>query len=352
MLRQLCFMCLPFIFGARKTKNVQLAEIYIKGTTLLLSVYWLLYYVTVFLLRKNSVSFLSMAYGAVLSLGLMRFIVIMYQSKPWQGMKQLKGRLRWYHMLVIILLGAQLVRLQFWMPYQIRDSLTYDYMVHFMVDTDLIFSFPDVRPYSATYQLTQIHPKFVTTPWYVFEASIAQIFHLNSLVITRTWIPVFVLVLTYAVLLFLARELFRNDEKKQCIFLAICALIYESRLILGEQSAYMLIWPSWGKSFTSSITCILLLAWILYIMRTGEDGIVNALWLLLFSFVGTGTTAATMMVIPVEMSVLCGIMFRNTKKRSMITMMVMAIVPCVFQFVVYTIYVNGYLTNWFIGAGV
>ncbi len=118
------------------------------------------------------------------------------------------------------------------------------------------------------------------------------------------------------------------------------------RLILGEQAAYMLVWPQWRKSIASSITCTIVAAWFLRLEREEQIRWGDVIWLLVFVFAGTLTTPATMMAIPLEIGALSLAHLIRDRHIKPLFIGIIGGLPCVFQFVFYEIYQKGMLTEW------
>lgn len=353
LIATLYLFILPIFIGSVFGNCKRPAELYLKGNTFLFALFTLCYYIELFLIRNNSL---------ILLIKMFLFVMIPFILLGGWKTHQIRLNLmnsvqesliyikqhRLLITLMLIIIGFHALRLAIGEPSQYRDSCVYDPLVTSIADSEFIYVPWGTTTFEPTH-LTMIHQKYITTPWYVYEAALSKISGLHPLIITKTLIPVYILLLSYMAIYLLSKELL-HDANKTVLALILCSLLYESRLILGEQAAYLLIWPSWGKTYASLITCTIIAAW--FVRLTSENHEKSEfLWFLLFTFAGTGTTAATIMVIPIEICALTlANLLINKSIRHSITIASIGLVPCILQFSIYWMYTHRLLDSWLIGA--
>ncbi|SFT33464.1 hypothetical protein SAMN02910301_0417 [Lachnospiraceae bacterium XBD2001] len=352
------FFIFPMVVGALFENHSSVAEQYIKGAILELAIFNVCYYILIFVMRSNSLQTLTEGYTIILlalafiGLGKSLHKRMQYGQQMHDIVLAVKeNKLLTIVMLVII--AYQMLRLGVGVPTQVRDSLDYDSMVLQMVENGLVYGWRGTTEFNPQ-QLMYISPKFVTTPWYVYEAYVAKIIEVHPLIILRTFMPIYIMLLAYMALWFLGRELLYDSCSKRMMFVIICGILYESRLVFGEQSAYMLVWPTWGKSVASAVICTLLIAWYIRIMGQDDSHRCrgDALWLYLVCFAGTATTAAVMMAFPVALGALSLVYGVYKKSLKPIGVGIIGGIPCVMELAIYEVYTHHLLDAWFMRAGV
>jgi len=346
---------LPFFVGGVFKDEKRFVERYVKGAMFELAIWGMCYYVVLLVMRTNSLKVLSVLYEIVVCpfvvVGIWKTICKRGYFKYWLNRFSVYYKSnRVIFLCLTVLVFYQLVRIGIGMPFQARDLIAYDPLVTRMVESGLIYA-PPASDFFIPEQLVSISSKYITTPWYVYEAFWAQLLNVHSLIVSKTLIPIYILLLTYLSLWLLSGEFFRENLEKKLLFVLFCGLMFEGRLIFGEQSAYVLVWPSWGKSVASTIGCTLLLTWFIRNMKVESLNCQDILWLAIFSLSGAFTTAAAIMVFPIELGTLSFVYWLQKKESRVLIVGLIGILPCVFQLVLLFVYEKGLLTNWLLGSG-
>lgn len=327
-------------------------EIFVKVFMLIVATFTICYYLVLFVARTNSFVVLEKCYGIALLLIVFLMIIQLFKSRESIRLSSFSIKEVKENLIGVVvsssLICFQTLRLGVGTFTQIRDSVEYDPLVCRMVERGIIYG--SVSEWTDNpIQLIWISPKYVTTPWYVFEAWIARTLHVHSSIVTRTIIPIVVLLLAYCSLWLLAEKLF-DSYSQRIIFILICAFLYEGAVEWNEPAAYLLIWPSWGKTITVTSVSVLIAASFVGMVQKERIDKEELFWLVIYVIVGTASSAAAMMAIPVELGALCLARIIQSHRWKCILIGAVAIIPCVVEFAIYYLYTSHTLDFWFLGA--
>jgi len=343
---------LPLVMGACLETDGKVIKAYFHGVMLLLGFFGMCYYILLFGFRSNSLKTLCIMYHiALLPIAIYGFhswrCFFLKNSKNQELFELWKNNSLLLFILAVVV-GIQLFRVVFLQVNQPRDNVTYNPLICQIVESRLIYAPPGAIEFNPM-QLIGIYGKYITTPWYVFEACLASMFHVHSLVVAETIIPLFVLVVTY-ICLTLFGQAFFQDSKSVIRFVLFCVLLYEAGLVLAEQSDYMLIWPMWGKNIVANIICPAVAWGFVELVYTNNNTMRKKISLMLIVFVGTVASAATMMAVPVELGGLALAYSIKQKRWFPIYIAIIGVIPCLFEFVLYYSYERGLWNSWLLGA--
>lgn len=206
---------------------------------------------------------------------------------------------------IIVFCGVQLARLVFGMPYEPRDSKTYNAIMNDILQTDHLFR---VIPKTGRLVATplDITLKFIMSPWYAFEAALAKAGGMHPLIIANTVMPAYVVILYYVIIYHLGMFLFKRERSGACMMTAIVAILNELTINLSVQSQILLLWPEWGKGVLSRLVLpALLLLYAFYVSdeyKTSFGGLVCAG--LVCSVAGCAMSTMAAIIIPMELGLL------------------------------------------------
>ncbi len=335
---------IPLLVGMVYGYQNSLAEVYLKGSLLTFGIFSLCYYLVLLVLRGTSMDLMMQAFHAalvpVLVVGAIRLFwergSLLSNNKDW---KVCLGEPRIWMVLALALIAWHIARVGFLQPFEFSDSQTYDALINDMAQTGVIYG-QEPRLGTVLPSLTQVDARYIITSWYFYEAYLARLTGLHAMVVTETIIPMVVLFLSYLTLWWMSRLLFREHPQRRWLFLFLCGVIAEAQLVFQDSSAYMLIWPAWGKNVVSSIICPLIAVLFLELVQKRRSVVEVTFQLFLCSFLAANASAASMMAIPLELGALC-LVFAIAKRRfGILVIGAIAVMPVAVQFLLYKLFVS------------
>lgn len=311
------------------------ADLLLRGFVVQLGVFSVCYYVTVLLLRSRSMNLLSAIYLPIIAVisayGTYRIIRMRHKVRErLHSVFTMFFENKLYAILAIVAVGYQTLRIGFMEPFALSDNIAYYRVITGMVDSGEIYS-------------VGFTGKYITTSWYVYEAMVARLTGCHGVVVASTVLPSFMTLLGYGALWRFGQTVFANDNNKNLLFIFFSALVTEGMLIIADPAAYMLVWSAWGKNIPPAIVCPMLFALFMECARQKDLKYQTICWMVLYSFIGANATAATIIAIPLQMFALSVIYLVRDKRWKLVMAGAVTILPEVFQFTVYRLFVMGVL---------
>ena len=135
---------------------------------------------------------------------------------------------------------------------------------------------------------------YVFSPWPLFWAMFARLFSLTVLVLMRTVLPGFFIVLFYYVVYRLALFFFRGEREKALFALAGLSVFYElCAVAMNLRYTWMICYPWMGKAFGPSIICPLALYFFLLTENEPDAHRRRWLWIGIFLANAAGCMVAS-----------------------------------------------------------
>ena len=206
--------------------------------------------------------------------------------------------------LMILICGAQILRLYYNEPYQPRDSKTYFAIINDIIGSDRLFR---NAPFTgeALSSLADVKAKYLFSPWYPFIAMLAKVSGLHPLMIEGTVLPPYLLLLHYLMLYALGKWLLEGSRQRAFLFVFICAFLREISVTISTPSMIQLIWPLWGKGvFVSLVTPALLLLYMLRYQDAGYRKAGISIMIILTVIAGCSMSTMSILIIPFELGLL------------------------------------------------
>ncbi|MCR5467563.1 MAG: hypothetical protein K6F37_01270 [Lachnospiraceae bacterium] len=116
--------------------------------------------------------------------------------------------------------------------------------------TDTMYQY---NPYTGDLY-TEIDSRYILSPFPLFYSFLSKISGVHVAIIAHTFIPLVFVLAAYVVLFLIARELFKDDAKKQGMFVFFIALIYEFGSVTVRTTGNVLSVRIWqGKAVLAAI---------------------------------------------------------------------------------------------------
>lgn len=144
------------------------------------------------------------------------------------------------------------------------DDAWYLTIANSAIETDRILRFDVVSGVEYDYsQHIRENFEYIFCPWPLFWGMFSQLFDFHILVLTRTIMPGFFLVLFYYVMYRLLALLFGSKREQALLALCLLAVFYEiSSIAMNMRSTWIICYPWMGKGFGPSVLCpVTLLLW-------------------------------------------------------------------------------------------
>lgn len=124
---------------------------------------------------------------------------------------------------------------------------------------------------------------YVFSPWPLFTASLAKVFSFNVLVLARSVLPGFYILLFYFVLYRLITFFFKGSREKALLALLLLSVFYEiCAVAMNLRYTWIICYPWMGKAFGPSIICPAALYFFLLIEEESDAKRARVLWLGIF----------------------------------------------------------------------
>lgn len=145
------------------------------------------------------------------------------------------------------------------------DDAWYLTIANSAMETDRILRFDVVSGVEYDYsQHIRDNFEYIFCPWPLFWGMFAKVFDYHILVLMRTVLPGFFLVLFYYVMYRLLSLLFGGKRQETLLALCLLAVFYEiSSVAMNMRSTWIICYPWMGKGFGPSVLCpVTLLLWL------------------------------------------------------------------------------------------
>ena len=344
MLKTIIFLTIvPLLFNAAFEGVKSLPHSYVYGFVKIEALFSVIYYVAIFFTRSLDV--VGMIYLALLfctlSIGIVRVTMARKSFAVYLkviGKKISEVGVYGYFSMAII--GIQMLRSSIFQPWEYRDTKTYTAIVNDAATNGIIYgTFEEFG--SLNYSISDAGVKMIFTPWYMFEAWICRFCGIRGTLLTERVLPPILILIAYVVLYMIAKN-FYADNNKCAIFLLISCCLIENLQVLQDQAGIMLVWPAWGKNIPVILMCPLL-----YLTYTSMQHMKQQEWrralieLFVISFAACGTTAASVMVIPIMLGILAMVFCYETKTLRPLVATIIGIVPPIVYFCGYILIQKG-----------
>lgn len=124
---------------------------------------------------------------------------------------------------------------------------------------------------------------YVFSPWPLFLAALAKVFSFSALVLSRTVLPGFIIVLFYYVVYRLAAFFFKGEREKAFLALLLLSVFFEiCGVAMNLRYTWIICYPWMGKAFGPSIICPVALYFFLLIEDEQDAKRRQLLWLGVF----------------------------------------------------------------------
>lgn len=181
--------------------------------------------------------------------------------------------------------------------------------------------------------------KRILAPWYAFLAFIPAATHIHPLIICRTVMPTYILVIVYMGVYFFGKYCFKEDTSKVRIFMMWAAVIMEAlsyTYYLFFMTTYISVY---GKSMSGIIGVPVLLLTTLAMMSGHEENKNSIMQRIILLFaIGMGTAMysfAGLIAGSAGMFLLLLIWLLSTKKKKMVFYAAIAEIPFIIQGIMY-----------------
>lgn len=112
---------------------------------------------------------------------------------------------------------------------------------------------------------------YVFSPWPLFLAALSQLFSFTPLVMARTVLPGFIIVLFYYVVYRVVSFFFKGDREKALFALLLLSVFYEiCAVAMNLRYTWIICYPWMGKAFGPSIICPVAL-WFFFLIEEETD---------------------------------------------------------------------------------
>lgn len=325
----IALLLVPTIVGIGMCKELNIAEVYAKGFLFIVSLFAVCYYTMI--TTSRSFTTLSLRYSIVVALAMFFGMIrcIHRRQEIVHYMQNLRAtwisNRRWFIVVTGLILFHTL-RVTVMEPFQLRDSITYNALINDTIHSNLFYGYIVTTGEPAGIMMNN-GAKYILAPWYILLAYIARIFHIHALVVTGTVIPCVLLLLSYAVIWEFGRLIYTTDVKRILVFTFLCGVLFETMLLGFDQAAIMLLWPFWGKNLPAMVICPLIVIQFYRAMNRVYFCWADAMWILIFSVASCCTTAATIMVIPMELGLLSLIYVVRNRSLRPVLLSLTALIP-------------------------
>ncbi len=323
------------MIGSAFKRSTGIADVMLRGFIFQLVVFSLCYYITVFILHTMSLDILARLY--LFSTSLVAIYggcrVIWHRGQVKSMLMELSASIssnKVYAFASLVIISCQVVRAGIMEPISISDNCEYYQVITAMVEKGEVYA-------------SGFAAKYVTSSWYPYEAFLARFTGCHGTIIASTVLPVLLILLAYCALWRLGQVVFEGDNRKNCLFLFIAAIVTEGMLINADPAAYMLVWPTWGKNLPPTIVCPLLLALFIEQAKMPQIDVRATVWMFLLSVVAANATAASMLAVPLQMFALSIVFLFRKKRIDLCLMSVVVIIPEIIQFILYVMFSSGRL---------
>lgn len=119
---------------------------------------------------------------------------------------------------------------------------------------------------------------YVFSPWPLFLAMFAKLFSFHVLVLARTVLPGFLIIIFYFVIYRLVRFFFREDREKIILAMMLLSVFYEiCAVAMNLRFTWIICYPWMGKAFGPSVICPIAL--FFFMLTEDEEDAVRRKWL-------------------------------------------------------------------------
>jgi len=209
-----------------------------------------------------------------------------------------------FFIVMAILVLYQAGRATIFEPIGFSDSKTYIALANDIVETDSFYTIDDETG-AEIGDTKQVSTKYLLSGWYSFEALLSVLFNKAPTITIITILPGFLIILSYMVWWCISKQFFDNDIKKMSLFSIIMFIIYECLTdYVCDTTAYLIWFPTWGKSVASKIIVPLVIYVWLIMAQQKKKSIGSILEIILLVIAGCSASNMGFMIIPMELGLL------------------------------------------------
>lgn len=189
-----------------------------------------------------------------------------------------------------------------------------------------------------TCSLVDVSPKYTLTSYNMFTAYLAKISGLHILILCKTILPIFILLIAYMVYAMLGKMLFANDGRKVGIFLTLLSILNICSGFSNYTLTFRLLVCNWqGKAIFAAV----ILPFLFYQMfQMQEECDMYMEYVIVFIGILAATSATLMGVGLAPILVMVIALIHSLKKRDLESVMKAGVccVPCGIYLVIYILY--------------
>lgn len=327
------------VMGTAAGYKKSITEKAIRGALIPMALFGVAYYISIFILRNKSLDLMTwIYYGLMVAtlIGVIVYDIKVKRKEPSEAKEKDEEPIQKTLIgIMIAIIAYHALRLGIMEPFAISDSFAYNSYTLDSATSGLVYNNDFIAGYEDDGTVNSMPGNMKTVSWYMYEAMVARVTNTHPLIVTGTVMPVYIILLSYAVLWILGKTLFKNSINKTSVFMILCAFIMEMQLIVNDTSAFFLVWPIWGKNIVSSVICPLIIAVYYNCMKKGEITKKDTFFMTACAFIAINSTAAAMIAIPMEMGVLSLAYAIRERKVKIILPGIIASLPAVLQFALY-----------------
>lgn len=312
------------LHGIKKGYTKLMATWYVTGVAVMLGVFQLL--TVPFTLLEISFSLLVVVYLVVLIL-LSGYYICRYRKSIFNKMRVAISNIQWsecYFIFALILILFQMIIPVIRANYIGADDALYIAYSNDIVYYDSIFTY---FPYTGEYVGVGVN-KMTLTSWCVFVAYLAKITNIHVATIAHTFLPFWVIAISYMVYYLIGRILMRSNFKKVCCFLIVLSVIH----IWGNISSYTitlrLLQCQWHGKAVAAIFFTPLIFYMVYVMFSKKTSLKECLVLILITLGATGTTLIGTGLAVLTISVECLVLSIMNRDWKVLMRGVLCCLPC------------------------
>lgn len=261
-----------------------------------------------------------------------------YWRQRWKERKQRGYSLSFYLMLMLI--GLQCLFVALWSDNS-ADAAYYVANVSANIATNTINIY---EPFTGVMQ-EEFYVRYLFGLYPVHNSVVCQLTGISPLVLTKTVMSVFTVILSYLVYIQIGMKLFQNQREKVWKMVCFLSLIQFFFYTMYSNASFLLTRGYEGKAILANV----ILPFVLYLGICLFENIgKKEIWLMLFctGIAGADISMSGMSIIPVAVSAVClsGIIYHRAWSR--LKSYVLCILPSIGIILVYLLASRGYITLW------
>lgn len=310
------FILIPFFLGVVLVPKKDAIERYLVGFCTLLALYFLFYFVSIGNSFKLSTSIILVDTFSAIIIVLFFIINIIYNkrnNKKYSVLNELKSEsfgslknafasstkfVKVIFIISILFILFQALRMIFVSPYIDGDDTTYGTLVQSMSSLNSIYNIGHSKV--GISEIYSLDKKYQVSSYYPFLAAISKVTGIHSMILMKTIIPVFFILMSYAVAWLFSGFLFKEAElEKRAYFMLILAVFYEfsfnSYYSFGRR-LLMWTWNSKSLCFTIVLPFLMLETLKYFSSYKNEEGKISfSNYYIIIYFINMACASITLM---------------------------------------------------------